>query len=262
MKKSTILLTGDDGYNSLGTRLLVHFLKKDAQLAIAGTLKQQSGVGGHKHVREGGTWGVDEVDGIPALWLDGSPVDAMEAANVYFHHPFDYVISGINWGVNIDGCLYSSGTFSAAYYARSLELAKKVIAISWDLPAKHHFARSSHNDSLEEFMEHPGKTAYTVLQKTMQANLWGADIININLPTQKTDLIAFAKPHNKISGFWPSMVLDKKTQRFAYAQGDHVPFDGLPNSETQILKKNHIAIVPCQNTMFDKQIYLKMTKKS
>jgi 5'/3'-nucleotidase SurE len=41
-----ILLTGDDGYNSIGTRLLVHALKNEHTLQIAATKSQQSGVGG------------------------------------------------------------------------------------------------------------------------------------------------------------------------------------------------------------------------
>ena len=53
MNIKRILLTGDDGYNSLGTRLLIYFLKDRYELAIAGTKHQQSGVGGHVNVLKG-----------------------------------------------------------------------------------------------------------------------------------------------------------------------------------------------------------------
>jgi len=262
MKKKTILLTGDDGYNSLGTRVLVHYLKNEFILTIAGTLKQQSGVGGHKHIMEGGSWGEDMVDGIPALWLDGSPVDVMEAARVHFSKPFDYCISGINWGTNIDGCLYSSGTFSAAYYAKTLGLARKVIAISWDLPSKHHFVRHAHSDSLEQFLIHPGESAHLVLQKTLAADLWGADIVNINIPTNKTDTIEYATPLSSSHGFWPLIILDNTTHLFSYGHRDHSQSMGDVLSETQVLQRNHIAVVPCQATMFDKPVYKEMVKSS
>lgn len=41
MAKKRVLLTGDDGYNSLGTRLVIAALKESYELQIAGTLRQQ-----------------------------------------------------------------------------------------------------------------------------------------------------------------------------------------------------------------------------
>lgn len=52
-KKKKILLTGDDGYDSLGTRLLVRGLRDEFDLKIAGTKDQMSGVGGEN---EFGRW--------------------------------------------------------------------------------------------------------------------------------------------------------------------------------------------------------------
>ena len=46
MAKKRILLTGDDGYQSLGTRLVAHVLRENYDLTIAGTVSQQSAVGG------------------------------------------------------------------------------------------------------------------------------------------------------------------------------------------------------------------------
>jgi len=103
MSKKSILLTGDDGYDSLGTRILIHVLKKSYTLFIAGTKRQQSGVGGHKSITGTGEWGVENVDGVPALWVDGTPVDAIEAAKSWYTKPFDYIVSGINWGINVWG---------------------------------------------------------------------------------------------------------------------------------------------------------------
>jgi len=260
MKKQRILLTGDDGYNSLGTRVLIHLLKEDFDLSIAGTLTQQSGVGGHKHIVEGGVWGEDIVDDVPALWLDGSPVDVMEAAKIHFSQPFDYCISGINWGINIDGCLYSSGTFSAAYYAHSLGVANKIIAISWDIPSAHYFIRHNGIDLLDEFIKHPGESAKMVIHTSFEKNLWGAEILNINIPSLPTNIIEFATPLSFVYGFWPDIVLDKETAKFYYGKGNHSLSFGASSSESQVLERNHISILPCQGTMFNNVIYEKIKK--
>lgn len=254
----TILLTGDDGYNSLGTRVLIHHLRKDFKLAIAGTSYQQSGVGGLKSITKTGTWGETKVEGIPAFWIEGSPVDAMESARVYFHHPFDYVISGINWGANMGGCLFSSGTFAAADYAIHLGITKQAIAISWDLPAIFHFKNHSLQDGVASYIDHPGKAAYTVIRETLKQKFWGADIININIPEKISSVIEVVKPVTPICGLWSDIKLDKKTKTFNYERRNHSTKIGSRDTDIQALTRGHIAVSPCQSTLLDKEIYQHM----
>jgi len=134
LKKKRILLTGDDGYNSLGTRLLIHYLKETYELAIAATRDQQSGVGGHGSFDTRGTWEEVNVDGVPGFWVSGYPVDAVECAQGYFKKKFDIVISGINWGANVSGSVVTSGTIAAALRALFVQLTPQGIAISWQTP--------------------------------------------------------------------------------------------------------------------------------
>jgi len=79
MDVQRILLTSDDGFLSQGLRALISELRGHYELAIAATKTQRSGVGGAMSIR-GGAWGVAEVDGVEALWVDGFPADAIEAA--------------------------------------------------------------------------------------------------------------------------------------------------------------------------------------
>ena len=53
MKVKRILVTGDDGYNSLGVRVLAHFLKDKYDLEIVATKTQYRGVGGMFNLRFG-----------------------------------------------------------------------------------------------------------------------------------------------------------------------------------------------------------------
>jgi len=73
MKIKRILLTGDDGYNSIGIRLLAHFLKEKYELVIAATKVQQSGVGGMLNIKHGGHWEETEVEGVKVIYVSGTP---------------------------------------------------------------------------------------------------------------------------------------------------------------------------------------------
>lgn len=255
-----ILITGDDGYNSLGTRVLIHYLRRDFTLAIVGTFKQQSGVGGFKSIQSTGSWGKDIVDGIQAYWIDGSPVDAMELAKEVYHDPFDYIISGINWGPNIGGCLLTSGTFSAAVHGVNLSLAKRAIAISWDVPVTVHFRNHSIKDDVSIFFDHPGKAAYSAIYMTLKEKFWGADIVNINLPKQPTVVMEFVQPLKDIYKLWPTMSLNKKTKTYMYNRGDRSSHLGGTDTDVQALSKGHITISPCSSTYLDNNIFSKMIK--
>lgn len=260
MNKKTILITGDDGYNSLGTRVLIHFLKNDFNLAVVGTKKQQSGVGGFKSIQLTGAWGETTVDGVRALWIDGSPVDAVEAARQYFPCPFSYVIAGINFGVNVGGCLFSSGTFAAAFHSVNLGVAPKAIAISWDVPPSFQFKHHNSCDDLSPYFTYPGETTDHIIRKVMDKKLWGADIVNINFPKKQTTVAEFAQPLSGIHGLWSYIQLDKKTGLFSYGKRDYNKKLGGHDTDVQIIARNHIAITPCQSTCLDSKTYDKMSR--
>jgi len=255
-----ILLTGDDGYNSLGTRVLISLLKKDFNITVSGTKKQQSGVGGFKSLQSEGEWGETTVDGIQAFWIEGTPIDSMELVKEVSPKPFDYIISGINWGANIGGCLLSSGTFSAAVHGINLGISKMAIAVSWDTPAKYHFRNHSIQDDFSSYLLHPGKNAYESIIKTMTHKNWGADIININIPQQSTEVIEFVRPLKNIYTLWPIMHIDKRAKRFSYAISDRSTNLGEKDTDVQALARGHMTISPCQSIPLNTEIYRKMKK--
>lgn len=217
MQIKRILLTGDDGYNSIGTRLLVYFLKDRYELAIAGTKSQQSGVGGHVSVMRGGKWGQENIDGVPALWVSGYPADAIHLAVGFFKHPFDLVISGINLGLNIGGGIISSGTFAAAATAMSLNIAKKAMVISWDVHYSHYFKEHDGAEDMKQYIDYPGAVVFDLFQKAIANNFWAADILNINLPDQKSRRVRFTKPLPDLKLFYSyPLKIDTHAHTFAY----------------------------------------------
>jgi 5'-nucleotidase len=153
-----ILLTGDDGYNSIGIRLLIEALKDNHELRIAATKHQQSGVGGMLSLEDKyREWGETTIDGVPAIWVDGTPVDAISVAQGYFEKPFDLIISGMNLGINAGSAIISSGTYSAAIRGMGINLAPKAIVLSWVTPPEFWRKKHDENEDLSPYLEYPGK---------------------------------------------------------------------------------------------------------
>lgn len=255
-----ILITGDDGYNSIGTKLLVHFLKDQYKLTIAGTKKQQSGVGGKLTFDQKVQWGETTVNGVKTVWVDGTPCDAVEFTWNYFKEIFDLVISGINLGANVTGAIMSSGTYAAAFRALNLPIAKKGLALSWNCPPERWYEDGDLKMDLKSYLEYPGQAVKQIIDLVLENDFWGFELLNINLPLSKSNEVKFTKPLPSVTDFYscsvninhkehyyihPSAVTSKSKER-------SVEFDG------NAIRKGYISITPCQTTFSKEDVYLKL----
>lgn len=262
-----ILLTGDDGYNSIGIRLLVHFLKKDHELLIAATKDQQSGVGGHLSVnshrtKDGGKWGEAVIDGVPALWVDGYPCDAMELCVGHFDRPFDLVISGINLGANVGNSVISSGTFAAAIRALSTRIAPRAIVMSWLTPSSFWAKKHSGDEDISSSIDFPGSAAGALVTQAEKEQFWGATLLNINFPAEKTKKVRFTNMLQDVTEYYKyPLIKDMKNHRFSY------PFEASEHTNTDIhndtgaLIAGFISVTPCKSTFFDNVGYKRISEK-
>ena len=261
MKIKRILLTGDDGYNSIGIRTLIHFLRPQYDLAIAGTLNQQSGVGGHVSVATGGKWGEDTVDGVNAFWVDGFPCDAIEGAIEYYKESFDLIISGINFGANIGSALVSSGTFSAAYLGLGFQIAPRAIVMSWESPASAWYKRHNHDDDISEFLTYPGDVAEKIFYRAVEHDMWNASIININFPQNPAKKAVFTTPLPNTTDYYTPIRLNRTDYTFYYphegANGSRIG----PRTDVGALLKGNISITLCKNSLLDEKVYKKLEKE-
>ncbi len=118
-----ILVTNDDGIDSIGLHVLARAMRPFGDVVIAAPDREFSGAGaalGALHliqpeVHRARVEGIDEawaVTGPPALCVMFSRLGA-------FGDPFDLVVSGINPGVNVGRSVYHSGTVGAALTARN-----------------------------------------------------------------------------------------------------------------------------------------------
>ncbi|CAB4884813.1 unannotated protein [freshwater metagenome] len=118
-----ILLTNDDGIDSVGLHVLARAMRRHGDVVVAAPDREFSGAGaalGALHlmqpeVHQCTIEGIDEawsVTGPPALCVMFSRLGAFGA-------PFDLIVSGINPGANVGRSVYHSGTIGAALTARN-----------------------------------------------------------------------------------------------------------------------------------------------
>lgn len=247
MQIKKILITGDDGYNSVGIRTLIRLFKGKYSVSVAATLNQQSAVGGKMNLTNGIAWGEEKIDGIKVLWVDGSPVDAMEVAQGYYNQRFDVVLSGINFGENVSYSIVSSGTFSAAVRALGLQLAPKAIVLSCQASEDKLFIKHNTSDDLTDFLEYPGKQAVKVIQTIFDNDFFGKELVNVNFPlppSQKHKVVKVAKDLTKLWNY--PLILDRK-KKLAFQKADDQYSRRLEtdiSTDVGALHKGYITLTP------------------
>ncbi len=112
-----ILLTNDDGADSVGIRTLASVLRRSHEVAVVAPSSQRSAAGHGISLHAPVTYSSLDPEGcIMRIAADGTPADCVKLAALYFlkDSPPDLVISGINEGANIGSEVIYSGTVSAA----------------------------------------------------------------------------------------------------------------------------------------------------
>lgn len=261
MKRHKILLTGDDGYNAIGIRLLIHFLRQDHDLTIVATKTQQSAMGGKLSVQKGCSYGETTIDGIRALWVDGSPGDAMEFAYGFFPEKFDLILSGMNLGENISSAIVSSGTVMGALRGVGLGVAPKAIALSWMTPGDFYFQKHDEKEDLQKYLQYPGEVLAKTVLYCLSHDLWGAQFLNVNLPKTMSTTVRITRLGEKIHACYPPVRIHESTQTFSY------PFEEWQRPkigsdyDLDTLEEGKISITPLTVQWTHEKVYTKIKEK-
>lgn len=118
-----ILLTNDDGIDSIGLHVLARAMRRFGDVVIVAPDREFSGASaalGALHLIQPEVQRA-HVDGIDDAWaVTGPPALCVMFARLgAFGEPFDLIVSGINPGANVGRSVYHSGTVGAALTARN-----------------------------------------------------------------------------------------------------------------------------------------------
>src|SRR5579859_3853701 len=118
-----ILVTNDDGVDSVGLHVLARALRPLGTVVVAAPDREYSGAGaglGPLHLLQPEIHRID-LDGVDDAWaVTGPPALCVMFARLgAFGPPLDLVVAGINPGANVGRAVYHSGTVGAALTARA-----------------------------------------------------------------------------------------------------------------------------------------------
>jgi len=118
-----ILVTNDDGIDSVGLHVLARAMRPYGEVVVAAPDREYSGASaaiGALHIMQPEVHR-RQIDGLDQVWaVSGPPALCVFLARFgLYGDPFGLVVSGINPGVNVGRSVYHSGTVGAAITARN-----------------------------------------------------------------------------------------------------------------------------------------------
>ena len=237
-----ILISNDDGVNTLGIRLLAEWAKKLGEVVVVAPKVEQSAKS-HAieiihpiEIKE-----VDFIDGVRAYAVDSTPADCVRFGLLGLGEKFDLVFSGINKGINVGDDIVYSGTVGAAEEAAKLGV--KSIAFSSE-PNDQAIA-ATYLDKVYEYIQE---------NKLLELN----DMYNINIPAKVKDIRITYQGTAYYSDRFRKLDGDMYIQ-----EGEPIP-DVKPNDsnrDTVAFFEGYISITPLQVTRTNMDVYRKLTAK-
>ncbi len=244
MKKKVILLTNDDGIESLGLKTLYRVLSKDNifDIKIVAPDKERSAVGHAITVFDPISVKKEYIDGIFCGYsVDGTPADCVKLAiNAIFKKKPDILISGINRGANVGENIIYSGTVSAATEGTIYNVLSLAVSV----------------DSLKD-------TDYTFAAKFTKKlvnflfsikNLPSKTLLNINIPNVKENQIKGIKFTHQSDVKYRDIFIkrvDPRGRDYYWMDGEFEKVSDDDDSDYIAVKNNYISITPIQHDMTD-----------
>lgn len=164
-----ILITNDDGVDAPGLITLVkEIYKYTTDIMVLAPTVEMSAVSHTLILRRGLKLEQKKplYKDVLTYCIDGSPADCVKFAYVHFGFKPDYVISGLNNGLNIGDDILYSGTVAAVFEAGLM--GSKGIAFSCE----------------REDYEHAKEYICKSLEYINTTNLKNEELLNINIPTE------------------------------------------------------------------------------
>lgn len=231
-----ILITNDDGIETLGIRLLVEWAQKIGEVTVVAPKVEQSGKShGIELIKHIEVKKRDIFDGVRAYSVDSTPADCIRFGILGLREKYDLVLSGINRGANLGKDIVYSGTVGAIFEAAALD--HRAIALS----------------TFPESLEASSKQLDSIYRFVTDSSLFDfCPIYNINIPQNASGIKITRQGRSYFADeFIP---IDDET----YAQkGYYTPDCDSEDLELDAVavSKGKISITPMQSDRTDKEAY-------
>ncbi len=238
-----ILITNDDGIDTLGIRLLAEWAKTLGEVTVVAPKVEQSAKSHAIEIRQPiEVKKVEFMEGVEAYAMDSTPADCVRFGVLYLKKKFDLVFSGINRGVNVGADVVYSGTVAAIFEAARLG----VNAIAFSAFFEGQKAAAKYFDKAYE---------YIVKNDLFKEN----PLYNVNIPDQVKGI---RMTYQGSQYFSDEFVRDEGTD-FYRQVGDIIP-DEYPedlNRDTVAVHAGYISVTPLLATRTNMQVFEKFKDK-
>jgi 5'-nucleotidase len=169
-----VLLSNDDGVHSRGLWTLKERLDGNYRVFVVAPDRERSASGHSISLHDPIRLKTIEEDRV--FSVDGTPVDAVHVALLgILKSPMDFVVTGINYGLNLGSDVFYSGTVSAAFQAATHGIRGMAVSIETG-GDKIHFETAAH---------FAGKILRAIEKHPLDASI----VLNVNVPNLPVDRI-------------------------------------------------------------------------
>ena len=231
-----ILLTNDDGYNSVGINILKEKLAKYGRVVVIAPLNHMSGKSSSISLREGIKV---HQKGEDVYAIDGTPVDCVGFGLIGLGIKFDLVVSGCNDGFNVSYDINYSGTVGAALEA--LNHGVKSVAVSCEF----------NFGIVEKYFDEVFKY---IIDNNLLSNEY---LINVNFPLGEE--IKGIKLSTLYYCKHKSYFVKENDTYYVHRDSQEV-FDDDKESDCYLIHHGYVSITPLNRTYFSDELYRRLKK--
>lgn len=247
-----ILLANDDGIDSPGLLALARAFAQAAEVMVVAPDGEKSGYGhAFSHRRPLPFRRLELPGGLPAVAVDGTPVDCVKLGLFLSKTPIDWVVAGLNKGANVGVDVFYSGTVGAA--CEGALQGVRSVAFSLDDPDP--------NDDPTPDMSVASALCLRVFQQLNERPLPTNVCLNVNIP---------ATPANAVCGVFTTTQAQQRYRptfecRPAKNGGDvlfkttnDVQPDSTEDADFMRLKQGWITVTPLSLDRTEKSLHKEM----
>lgn len=233
-----ILITNDDGVNSLGLLALMKTLSKEHELFVIAPDRERSATGHaltlHKPLRVTET--EHKINNTKVWHTTGTPTDCIKLAlcTLLTDIKIDLVITGINHGPNLGSDILYSGTVNAAIEGAIYNIPSIAISLT-----------DSHNSS-EDFNK-PAEFLLEFIRDLQKYNLPSNVVLNINVPLKAIPTLSnvrIAKLGTRAYTDCYERRADPRGRIYYWLSGEPIIDGEHPESDVMITQQGFISVTP------------------
>ena len=241
MSKPVILLTNDDGVNSVGLWAAFEALSEFAEVVISAPAVQQSAVGRSISIFEPLRMNEVQINGYTAHIVEGRPTDSLLLGLYALDIRPNLVVSGINLGENIScESITTSGTVGAAMEAAN----QGVPSVAFSLQMTNHGDKftdpRAHVIDFSEAKKAIQKLIPVFLEKGLPK---GADLINVNIPAGEVKGYRVTTLGSRLFDTSVEMRMDPRGKPYYWICGDVIHLNE-KGTDVEAIQDGFVSITP------------------